>query len=256
MAAKYWNGKEWIDLASGEQGPQGPAGNGISSAVLNPDYTLTLNFTNGSSYTTPSIRGEQGEQGPQGEDGADGADGADGVGIASITLVSGTHAPGTTDTYRITLTDGSTYDFGVYNGADGQGSPGSQMPKHLGTGAAGTAAAYAREDHVHPGFVELWANPNPTSNFAAQTVPLDLSAWTWIAITAKLTATGSAETAHLIRVGSSSVLAVPNIESSQYLCKRLATVASTGVTFAQGYRNTTGTAGANYCIPTAIYGVC
>lgn len=252
MAAKYWNGKEWIDLASGEQGPQGPAGNGISSAVLNPDYTLTLNFTNGSSYTTPSIRGEQGEQGPQGEDGADGADG---VGIASITLVSGTHAAGTLDTYRFTLTDGNTYDFQVYNGADGQGSPSSQMPKHLGTGAVGTANAYAREDHVHPAFVELWANPNPTSNFAAQTVPLDLSEWKWIAIPA-VPESGSNEGVCFLRVGKEGRMLVTNVASNNYIYKRNADVTSTGVTFSTGYRNTSGTTGGNYCIPLAIYGVC
>ena len=119
MAVSYWDGKQWIDLASGQQGPPGPAGNGISSVIMNADYTLTINFTNGSSYTTPSIRGEQGEEGEQGPAGADGEDG---VGIASVALISGTHAPGTLDTYRITLTDGNTYDFQVYNGADGQGS--------------------------------------------------------------------------------------------------------------------------------------
>lgn len=37
-------------------------GNGITSAVLNADYTLTLTFNEGS-YTTPSIRGEKGETG-------------------------------------------------------------------------------------------------------------------------------------------------------------------------------------------------
>lgn len=41
-------------------------GVGISSAVLNDNYTLTLNFTNGTSYTTPSIRGEKGEKGDTG----------------------------------------------------------------------------------------------------------------------------------------------------------------------------------------------
>lgn len=41
----------------------GDNGNGISSAILNSDYTLTLNFTNGSSYTTPSIRGATGATG-------------------------------------------------------------------------------------------------------------------------------------------------------------------------------------------------
>ena len=42
---------------------KGDTGNGISSAVLNNDYTLTLTFTDGTTYTTPSIRGEKGEKG-------------------------------------------------------------------------------------------------------------------------------------------------------------------------------------------------
>ena len=40
---------------------RGEDGNGIQSAVLNSDYTLTLNFDDGTSYTTPSIRGETGK---------------------------------------------------------------------------------------------------------------------------------------------------------------------------------------------------
>ena len=43
---------------------EGEDGVGITGAQLNADYTLTLNFSDGTSYTTPSIRGEQGEQGP------------------------------------------------------------------------------------------------------------------------------------------------------------------------------------------------
>ena len=50
----------------GPQGPPGPTGNGIQSTVLNADYTLTITFTDGTTYTTPSIRGEQGEQGEPG----------------------------------------------------------------------------------------------------------------------------------------------------------------------------------------------
>ena len=44
-------------------------GRGISSVVLNADYTLTLNFTDGTSFTTISIRGEKGEKGATGEPG-------------------------------------------------------------------------------------------------------------------------------------------------------------------------------------------
>ena len=66
---------------TGATGPQGPAGNdgadgtdgqdgedgvGIASVVLNNDYTLTINFTDGTSTTTSSIRGPQGATGPQG----------------------------------------------------------------------------------------------------------------------------------------------------------------------------------------------
>lgn len=49
------------------RGEQGETGNGIASAVLNDDYTLTLTFTDGTSYTTSSIRGAQGPQGEPGE---------------------------------------------------------------------------------------------------------------------------------------------------------------------------------------------
>lgn len=44
-------------------GTDGDDGRGIASAVLNADYTLTLTYTDGTSYTTPSIRGVKGEDG-------------------------------------------------------------------------------------------------------------------------------------------------------------------------------------------------
>ena len=59
--------------------------------------------------------------------GSKGDKGADGRGITSITLKSGTHAAGTTDTYTITFTDGTTTDFEVTNGADG--APGAKGDK-------------------------------------------------------------------------------------------------------------------------------
>lgn len=59
---------------------------------------------------------------PRGGTGAQGPQGATGNGISGIALKSGTHAPGTSDVYTITLTDGTTFDFAVYNGANGQGA--------------------------------------------------------------------------------------------------------------------------------------
>lgn len=55
-----------------------------------------------------------------------------GVGIQSISLSSGNHSPGTTDTYTILCTDGSSYTFTVHNGATGpigpQGATGATGP--------------------------------------------------------------------------------------------------------------------------------
>ena len=63
----------------GDTGATGATGNGISSVVLNSDYTLTINFTDGTSYTSTSIRGAQGPQGIQGETGPQGETGATGA---------------------------------------------------------------------------------------------------------------------------------------------------------------------------------
>ena len=44
-------------------------GTGIDTIVFNSDYTLTFNMTNGETFTTGSIRGEQGAKGDKGEQG-------------------------------------------------------------------------------------------------------------------------------------------------------------------------------------------
>ena len=68
------------------------------------------------------LQGERGETGAKGDKGDTGNTGATGNGISSVTLLSGTHAAGTTDTYTITFTDSTTTTFGVYNGANGTGA--------------------------------------------------------------------------------------------------------------------------------------
>lgn len=84
--------------------------------------------------------------------GTTGPQGPQGVSISTVTKASGTGAPGTTDTYNVNKTDGTVAgQFNVYNGANGQGSPGSATPlSDRGSGVVGTAIAYAREDHQHP----------------------------------------------------------------------------------------------------------
>ena len=84
---------------------------GIDHITLNADYTLTVTYTSGQSWTTPtSIRGAQGAQGNPG------ADGEDGNGIVSVAK---TGTSGLIDTYTITFTDGTTSTFTVTNGEDG-----------------------------------------------------------------------------------------------------------------------------------------
>ena len=114
----------------------GLQGNGITDAVLNDDFTLTLTFNNGDTYTTPSIRGAQGVQGIQGEQGeqgekgdkgdtgaqgetgdtgAQGPQGPAGNGIASVTI---------NDSYKLVIgyTDGTSETIDtVIRGADGNG---------------------------------------------------------------------------------------------------------------------------------------
>ena len=105
---------------------------GSGYLVLRPVQGVTPQ--DGADYMLISERGEtgpqgktgktgpQGIQGETGETGATGDTGATGNGIARIDRTSGTGAAGTTDTYTITMTDGSTYPFQVYNGADGTGA--------------------------------------------------------------------------------------------------------------------------------------
>ena len=69
----------------------------VSKSVVDEVFKLTFGLP----------RGEKGDAGSPGR------------GITSITLKSGTHAAGTTDTYTITFTDNTTYDFQVTNGANG-----------------------------------------------------------------------------------------------------------------------------------------
>lgn len=61
--------------------------------------------------------------------GAKGTKGDPGSSIQSIVRTDGTGAAGTTDTYTVTLTDGTTSTFQVYNGADGTGS--GDMQKNI-----------------------------------------------------------------------------------------------------------------------------
>lgn len=116
----------------GDRGYTGETGNGIASAVLNADYTLTLTYTDGTTWTSGSIRGERGEKGETGADGytpvkgvdyfdgEKGDTGADGYSPAASVTQTETGA-----TISITDAEGTT-TANIRNGQDGApGAPGS-----------------------------------------------------------------------------------------------------------------------------------
>lgn len=117
-----------FSIPQGAQGIQGEQGVSVTAAEVLEDGTLQLTLSSGSTLNAGSVIGPQGEQGVQGPQGPQG------VSIQSIQRTAGTGAPGTTDTYTITLTNGSTFEFQVYNGADGgvttfNGRSGAVMPQ-------------------------------------------------------------------------------------------------------------------------------
>ena len=115
---------------TGPQGPQGETGPQGATGATGPANTLAIGTVTKGTEAAATITGDAPNQtlnlvlpkGDTGGVGPAGPTGDPGNGIASISLKSGNHAPGTTDTYEITFTDGTTFDFLVYNGADGAGS--------------------------------------------------------------------------------------------------------------------------------------
>lgn len=113
----------------GETGPQGPAGRNFTilgyyesleklvSAVPSPEAGDSYGVGQEPTYNVYTWDGVNGAwvnnggiQGPPGETGA---------GVEKIERTAGTGAAGSRDTYTVTLTDGRTSQFTVYNGANG-----------------------------------------------------------------------------------------------------------------------------------------
>jgi hypothetical protein len=64
---------------TGATGPSGADGVGITSTVDNGDGTFTLNYSDGSSFTTSNLTGPSGSSGPQGVAGTNGTNGTNGL---------------------------------------------------------------------------------------------------------------------------------------------------------------------------------
>ena len=135
-------GDKGATCETGATGPQGPQGlQGLPGEKGDKGETGATGATGPKGDKGDT--GPQGEQGLQGPQGIQGKTGATGNGIASIVLKSGTHAAGTTDTYEITFTDGTTFDFFVYNGANGTGAGDMLAATYDPQGKAQDIFAYA-----------------------------------------------------------------------------------------------------------------
>ncbi|MFO7701769.1 MAG: DUF1566 domain-containing protein [Psychroflexus maritimus] len=116
--------KESGSSVPGPAGENGEDGVGITSTTDNNDGTFTLNFSDGSSFTTADLTGPQGATGatgPQGpigapgNDGIDGQDGEDGVGITSTT-------DNNDGTFTLNFSDGSSFTTSDLTGPQGVAS--------------------------------------------------------------------------------------------------------------------------------------
>lgn len=138
-------------LPRGAAGTDGTDGNGIASAYLDPStYTLTLTFTDGTTYTTPSIRGEQGPEGPVGPS----IDIKGTVATNSDLPASGSPGDawlvGTVEPYTLYVWTSSTSSWTSAGSMGSSVSPSPTTPLMDGTASTGSATTYARGDHRHP----------------------------------------------------------------------------------------------------------
>lgn len=102
---------------------------------------------------------------------------------------------------------------------------------------------------------KLWENENPTSEFKAQTVTLDLSGYDGVMIATKFQASvDNIATTGFIPIGTSGYVSVFNTRAARV---RKFTVSTTGVEFEAGASmiDTTASGKASYAVPIAIYGI-
>lgn len=113
-------GKPGLDGNPGPAGPAGKDGVGIQNVELDHNtHGLNITLTNGTKYTTSSVKGERGERG---ERGYSGEAGRDGVGISNV------QKDGQYD-MKVNLTDGNSYKITDVRGPKGdRGDVGERGP--------------------------------------------------------------------------------------------------------------------------------
>lgn len=133
-------------LPKGDKGNNGDTGNGIDTVLFNPNYSLTFNFTNGTSYTTPSLRGAQGE----GLKINDTYPTLQALKQAHPTGVEGdAYLIGTDPNFVLYIWSTRLNDYALA-GALTSPQPTETTPLMDGVASTGDEYAYARGDHRHP----------------------------------------------------------------------------------------------------------
>lgn len=168
-------------------GDKGEKGDSVSGVTLKegthaPGTTDTyqVELDNGETAGTFEVyNGQDGEAGTPGEPGAKGDKGETGASIKSVTLKSGTHDPGTTDVYNVTLDTGTVAGtFSVYNGTQGPkgdiGETGPQGEQGV-KGDNGDPGKDATINGVNA--VEIAGAGGVTVSTAAETVTISTPMW-------------------------------------------------------------------------------
>lgn len=199
---------------SGKLGPirgaTGATGNGIVSAVLNADYTLTLTYDNGDSDTVGPIRGEQGETGN---------------GIQSVYL---TETHGAVKTYTILFTDGTTTTFDVTDGEVTLAQLESVLPTDTASGAIASFpdgtnlfSAKSLTVDINPiqdlhGYDAPWVGGAGKNKFD-ESLMKDQAAWNNITLTLKPNTTYVMSTNMPLQASTDGLYCYFNVTSSTYL---------------------------------------
>ena len=225
----------------GVQGDPGDTGVGISSVVLNADYTLTINLTNGTSYTTSSIRGEVGATPnltigtvstlPEGSQATATITGTDEDPVLNLGIpVGDTGDPGVSPTITVTEISGGhevevvdadgTQTFNVMDGLDGQSGlitdyiAEEKTPYLFRPSANGLANVVSERDMVVGGTVawnQLWDEtriPSDSSIYSSSTYTENNVTFTKNgdgSITIQTTAEGASANAH-VKIADASMI--------------------------------------------------
>ena len=261
------------DGADGQDGQDGAAATiavGTVTTGLPTDPASVTNTGTSASAVFDFVipKGDKGDTGATGADGADGTDGADGVSPAvTISAITGGH--------NVTITDAdhpAGQSFNVMDGIDG--TDGQDGQNGVGVPSGGTAGQvltkssstdYDTEWALPFSMKLLWTNSKPTSDFAAQTLAIDVSDYDFIAVEHKVYSSLDQRRIDYGAVGSQFGLIHPasgggyfSSASNQAGIRGCDTSTPTQVTFGNAFNSTAGGqfgTSNNRCVPYRIYGI-